>query len=117
LTQSSITLTAFLEYDLTLILLVVCVVVFGYLAARSKNVRSFQFQISIFVLIWIVGEIANSLAENNLIVLPQSEQALGYEIHVASMVFFGFLLYARYFYSRRRGKELIEGVQGEPDTR
>ena len=105
--------TAFLEYDLTLILLIACIILFGYLALRSRNARSFQFQISIFILIWIVGEVANSLAENNLIQLPQSEQALGYEIHVASMVFFGFLLYARYFYSRRRGRELIEGIQGE----
>ncbi len=104
-------LTDFMEYDLTLVLLLVCISVFGYLAFRSKNVRTFQFQISIFILIWIAGELANVLLENGVISVPTSMSEIGYEIHVSSMAFFGIFLYARYFYSSRRGKELIEDIE------
>ena len=101
----------FMEYDLTFVLLLICISIFGYLAFRSKNVRSFQFQISIFILIWIAGELANVLLENGILNLPPSMSEIGYEIHVSSMVFFGIFLYSRYFYSSRRGKQLIEDIE------
>jgi membrane associated rhomboid family serine protease len=103
----------FLSYDLTFFLLLACIALFGYLTFRSKNVRSFQFQISIFVLIWILGELANVLLYNGIISLPMSLQEIGYEIHLGSMIFFGIFLYARYYYSRKRGRELIENVEIE----
>ncbi|MCL5066904.1 MAG: hypothetical protein M1368_00945 [Thaumarchaeota archaeon] len=101
----------FLEYDLTLILLLICIGIFGYLAAKSKSVRTFRFQICVFILIWIAGEFVNTLLESRIISVPPSMQELGYEIHVASMVFFAVLLYARYFYASGRGRELIEDVE------
>jgi hypothetical protein len=107
----------FMEYDLTLILLLVCISVFGYLAFRSRNVRTFQFQISIFILIWISGELANVLLENGIVSVPPFLNEIGYEIHVASMAFFGIFLYARYFYSSRRGKELIEDIEDSRKSR
>jgi membrane associated rhomboid family serine protease len=103
----------FLEYDLTFILLIGCIALFAYLAFRSKNIRSFQFQISIFILIWITGELANVLLYNGIITLPTSMQEIGYEIHLGSMIFFGVFLYARYYYSTKRGKQLIENVEIE----
>ena len=103
----------FLEYDLTFILLLACIALFGYLAFRSRNIRSFQFQISVFVLIWITGELANVLLYNGIIILPTSMQEIGYEIHLGSMIFFGVFLYARYYYSTKRGKQLIENVEIE----
>ena len=103
----------FLEYDLTFILLIGCIALFAYLAFRSKNIRSFQFQISIFVLIWITGELANVLLYNGIIILPTSMQEIGYEIHLGSMIFFGVFLYARYYYSTKLGKQLIENVEIE----
>jgi hypothetical protein len=106
-----INISDFLEYDLTFILLLACLALFSYLAFRSKNVRSFQFQISIFVLIWIIGELANVLLNNGIISLPSWLEEIGYEIHLGSMIFFGVFLYARYYYSTKRGKELIENVE------
>lgn len=103
----------FLEYDLTFFLLLICVALFGYLAIRSRNVRSFQFQISIFVLIWTIGEFANVLLFNGVIYLPYSFEEVGYEIHLGSMIFFSVFLYSRYYYSRKRGKHLIENVETE----
>lgn len=103
----------FFEYDLTFVLLLGCVPLFGYLAYRSKSVRTFQFQISIFILIWIAGEMINVMWRNGLISLSGPLRAIGYEIHLGSMIFFSVFLYARYYYSSRRGKQLIENVEIE----
>ena len=108
-----IELSTFLEYDLTFILLLICAILFGYLALRSRNIRSFQFQISIFILIWMAGELANVLLENGIITVPGFMQEIGYEIHLGSMVFFGVFLYGRYYYSSKRGRKLIENVEIE----
>jgi hypothetical protein len=43
----------------TLALLSVAFIIFCLLAAKSKNIKSFQFQISLFIVIWIIGEIAD----------------------------------------------------------
>jgi membrane associated rhomboid family serine protease len=103
-------INVFLQQDLTLILLFASIGIFGYLAARSRNVRTFQFQISIFILIWIAGELANVFLETGIIVVPASLQEIGYELHVASMVFFAVFIYARYVYAYRRRREIIEDL-------
>lgn len=108
-----INLDTLLEYDLPFVLLLACISFFGYLAMRSRSIRSFQFQISIFVLIWTIGELINILIYNDIIYLPYSELEIGYEIHLSSMIFFGVFLYARFYYSRKRGKQLIDNVEIE----
>lgn len=108
-----VSVSDFFEYDLTLILLLVCIVIFGYLAWRSRTIRSFQFQISIFILIWISGELVNFLLYNGIISLSSSMGEIGYEIHLGSMIFFSVFLYVRYRYSIKRGRQLIENVEIE----
>jgi hypothetical protein len=106
-------LTNFLEYDLTFVLLVFALAIFGLLAFRSRNIRSFQFQISVFLAIWILGELINVLVDNGFFALSSSMQNVGYEIHLLSMIFFAVLLYARYYYSRRRGMTLMDNIQDQ----
>ena len=107
-------LNVFLQQDLTLILLVVSTGIFGYLAVKSRNLRAFQFQISVFVLIWISGEVANVLIQTGIVVFPAFLQEIGYELHVASMVFFAFFIYARYLYAYRRGREILDDELNGP---
>jgi hypothetical protein len=76
MTDSGAVMAGFLEYDLTFVLLLFSVLIFGLLAWRSKNVRTFQFQISIFILIWISGELVNVLAENGYLSLSSSMQSI-----------------------------------------
>ena len=106
-------LSIFLEYDLTFILLLMCAVLFGYLAIKSRNIRSFQFKISILILIWMAGELVKVLLENGIISMPRFMEEIGYEIHLGSMIFFGVFLYGRYYYSSKRGRKLIENVEIE----
>ena len=94
--------------NITIILLLIALGIFVWQAARSKSIRSFQFQISIFLVIWILGEIVGSLEDNGIIVFPALQGNIGLEIHVVSMVLFGLMLWLRFYYSERNGKKMIE---------
>jgi len=96
--------------SVTTVLLLIALGMFVWLAVRSKNIRTFQFQISIFKIIWISGGIAGILQDTGIIVLSLVQGDIGLEIHVLSMVFFSMMLWLRYYYSERSGKKMIEDV-------
>lgn len=97
--------------SITTMLLLIALGIFVLLAVRSKNVRTFQFQISIFLIIWISGEIAGILQDSGILVLSIAQGDIGLEIHVVSMVFFSMMLWLRYYYSERSGKKMIEDIK------
>jgi hypothetical protein len=92
----------------TIILLLAALSIFVWLAARSKNIRSFQFQISIFIIIWVLGGIAYTLQDSRIIVVSQLQADIGLEIHVVSLVFFSIMMWLRFYYSQRSRKRIIE---------
>ena len=96
--------------SITTLLLLVALGIFVWLAVRSRNIRSFQFQISIFIIIWILGEITGILQNNGITVLSALQGDVGLEIHVISMVFFSMMLWFRFYYSKRSGTKMIEDV-------
>jgi hypothetical protein len=96
--------------NITIILLLIALGIFVWQVSRSKSIRSFQFQISMFLVVWILGEIVGSLEENGIIVFPALQGNLGLEIHVVSMVLFSLMLWLRFYYSERSGKKMIEDV-------
>jgi hypothetical protein len=85
----------------TIILLLAALSIFVWLAARSKDIRSFQFQISIFIIIWVLGGVAGALQDNGIIVLSPLQGDIGLEIHVVSLVFFSIMIWLRFYYSQR----------------
>ena len=93
--------------SVTIILLLVAFGIFVWHAARSRNIRSFRFQISIFIVIWVLGEIAGILQDNGIIILSSLQREIGLEIHVVSMVFFSMMLWIRFYYSERSGKKML----------
>src|SRR5438067_4171369 len=46
--------------DITFVLSLVPLLIFVWLAFRSKSIKAFQFQISIFIAVYILGEIIES---------------------------------------------------------
>jgi hypothetical protein len=96
--------------NITIILLLIALGIFVWQVSRSKSIRSFQFQISIFLVVWILGEIVGTLEDAGIIVFPALQENLGLEIHVISMVFFSSMLWLRFYYSERSGKKMIEDV-------
>jgi hypothetical protein len=91
--------------DITFILSLIPLVIFVWLAVRSRNIKAFQFQISIFIAVYILGEII----ENNRIaifsVLPPD---IGPQIHVGSAIFFTIMIWFRFYYAEKSGKKMIE---------
>ena len=96
--------------SITTMLLLIALGMFVWLAVRSKNIKTFQFQISIFIIIWISGEISGILQDSGIIVFSPVQGDIGLEIHVVSMVFFSMMLWLRYYYSERSGKKMIEDI-------
>jgi len=85
----------------TVILLLAALSIFLWLATRAKKIRSFQFQISIFIIIWVLGQVAGSLQDDGIIALSPLQGDSGLEIHVVSLVFFSIMVWLRFYYSHR----------------
>src|SRR5215467_3652702 len=85
----------------TVILLLAALSIFLWLATRAKKIRSFQFQISIFIIIWVLGQVAGSLQDDGIITLSPLQGDIGLEIHVVSLVFFSIMIWLRFYYSHR----------------
>ena len=91
----------------TIFLLVISLGLFGWSALSSRNIRKFQFQMSIFVLIWITGEIVRVLHEEGIFtIFGRSE--VGMILHTIAMLFFSLMLWIRFYYAKKSGKMMIE---------
>lgn len=103
----------FLASGLTLVLLFVALSLFIWLAVRSRGITTFQFQISVFIIIWIIGEIIGVLQEYQTIILSPFYTSLpdiSLQIHVLAMIFLSVMLWLRFYYSERRQKRLIDDI-------
>jgi len=96
--------------SITIILLLGALGIFVWLAVRSKNIRSFQFQLSIFIIIWILGDMVSILHDSGIVVFSALQRDVGSGIHVVSMVFLSLILWLRYYYSERSGKKMTEDL-------
>jgi bacteriorhodopsin len=98
--------------NLTFVLLVIALGIFVWLNARSRNIKSFQFQISIFILIWITGEIVDLVGEEKEGVFDLfSTSETGMYVHVSAMAMFSAMIWIRYYISEKRGKRMADALQ------
>jgi hypothetical protein len=98
---------------LTIILLFIALSIFIWLAVRSRGITTFQFQISIFIVIWILGEIIGVLQEYQMVILSPFFNWLpdiSLQIHLSSMIFLSVMLWIRFYHSERRQKKLIDDL-------
>jgi hypothetical protein len=91
-------------------LLFVALGIFVWLAWRSHNFRSFQFQISAFILIWIGGEFVTILHDSGIFDFPAALHDFGMQIHLAAMILFASIIFMRFYYSYRAGHKIIESL-------
>jgi bacteriorhodopsin len=103
--------TAFSSFgSLTIILLVIALGIFVWLTARSRNIKSFQFQISVFILIWIIAEIIDLLGEEGVIQLFSTGD-IGMYVHVLAMAMFSAMIWIRFYLSEKSGKRMTDALQ------
>jgi hypothetical protein len=79
--------------------------IFLWLAVRSKNIRAFQFQISLFIAVYILGEILENIKIAAFSILPPD---IGSQIHVGSAIFFTIMVWFRFFYAEKSGRKMVE---------
>jgi hypothetical protein len=91
--------------DITLILSLIPLVIFVWLAVRSKSIKAFQFQISIFIALYILGEI---IENSRIAIFSALPPDIGPQIHVGSAIFFTIMIWFRFYYAEKRGKKMIE---------
>jgi hypothetical protein len=89
----------------TLILSLIPLIIFIWLAVKSKNIRAFQFQISLFIAVYIIGEIIENTKIAAFSILPPD---IGLQIHVGSAIFFTIMVWFRFYYADKSGKKMIE---------
>jgi hypothetical protein len=89
----------------TLILSLIPLAIFVWLAVKSKNIRAFQFQISIFIAVYILGEIIENTKIAAFSILPPDIRS---QIHVGSAIFFTIMVWFRFFYAEKSSKKMIE---------
>ena len=91
--------------DITFILSLVPLLIFVWLAIRSKSIKAFQLQISIFIAVYILGEIVENSRIAIVSTLPQD---IGSQIHVGSAIFFTIMIWFRFYYAEKSRKNMVE---------
>jgi bacteriorhodopsin len=84
--------------------------IFAWLTTRSRNIKSFQFQISIFILIWMTGEIVDLLGEEGVVELFSTSE-IGVYVHVLAMAMFSAMVWIRFYLSGKSGKRIADALQ------
>jgi hypothetical protein len=95
--------------DATLLVSLATLAIFVWLALRSRDIKSFQFQISIFIAFYSLGEIIES---DRIAISSIFPPDIGSQIHVASATFFTIMVWLRFYYAERRGKKMVESDMG-----
>ena len=98
--------------DITFILSLIPLVIFVWLAVRSKSIKTFQFQISIFIAVYILGEIIES---NKIAIFSVLQPDIGSQIHVGSAIFFSIMVWFRFYYAEKSGKNMVESSSIDND--
>src|SRR5439155_35804 len=94
------------------VLILLAAIVPIYLTIKLKdNLKKLTAILSIFIIIWIVGDMVSILHDNGIVGFSALQSDLGAGIHVVSMVFFSMMLWLRYYYSERSSKKMIEDLQ------
>jgi hypothetical protein len=87
--------------------------IFLTLAIKSKTIKSFQSQISIFVGVYVVGEVLELNAIQTVTGLPVE---IGSQIHVTATIIITIILWLRLFYSGRMVKKLVDRDESTNQT-
>ena len=101
--------------DITLILSLLSLIIFVWFAVKSKSIKSFQFQISIFIAVYLLGAIIEN--SNRIAIFSTLPPNIGSQIHVGSAIFFTIMMWFRFYYAEKRGKKMIESdIDGYDDS-
>jgi len=92
--------------NITSLLILIPLIIFIWLAIKSKNIKSFQFQLMVFILMYLVGQIIENNGDSIFLsVLPKD---FGSQIHVIAAAFFTIMILFRFYYANPRKKKMVD---------
>ena len=95
--------------NITSLLILIPLIIFIWLAIKSKNIKSFQFQLMVFILMYLVGQIIENNGDSIFFsVLPKD---FGSQIHVIAAAFFTIMILFRFYYANPRKKKMIDNTR------
>jgi hypothetical protein len=89
----------------TIIMLLMTLAIFGLITTRYRNIRRFEFQIFIFILLYIIGEIFEVY---KFPILSISLPYIGPQLHITAALFLAIMLWLRLYSSRRNEYKMID---------
>ena len=90
---------------ITSILFFVSLILFAWLSIKSKNIRSFQAQISLFIGLYVIGELFEIKEVGTVLSIPEE---LGSQIHVVATIFLAIVVWTRLYHSEKGIKTLTD---------
>jgi hypothetical protein len=93
---------------LTLVILFASLAIFGWLSVKYRNIRNFEFQIFVFIIIYIIGEI---LENYKILSLYASLPYLGSQIHIIAAAFIALVLWLRLYHVRSSGRKTVDKLE------
>jgi len=76
--------------------LIFAFILYLYLALKAKSYRSLEFQLSIFLIVWIIAEALRVMEYMGFIGENQNLSLAGLIVHTISMVLFAFFVSYRF---------------------
>ncbi len=98
--------------DVTTILSLIPLVIFGWLVIKSKSIKSFQFQILVFISLYFIGQIIEN-NNNRITIFSMLPPDTGSQIHVIAAVFFTVMILFRFYYAEPRKKKMIDDTKDD----
>ena len=90
---------------ITSILFLVSLTFFGWLSIKSKSIKTFQSQISLFIGLYVIGELLEIKQISTLLGIPDG---IGSQIHVGATIFLTIVVWVRLYYSEKGIKSLAD---------
>lgn len=98
---------------LTIIMLLITLAIFGLITARYRNIRRFELQISIFILLYIIGEIFEVY---KFPTISTSLPYIGPQFHIAAALFLAVMLWLRLFSVRKNEYKMIDKFESDDNV-
>jgi D-alanyl-lipoteichoic acid acyltransferase DltB (MBOAT superfamily) len=88
---------------ITSILFSISLIFFGWLSIKSQSIKNFQFLISLFIGLYIIGELFEIKQINAFLSLPDG---LGSQVHAGATIFLTIVIWMRLYNSQKSIKSL-----------
>lgn len=89
--------------DITSFLILIPLIIFVWLSFKSKSIKSFQFQIMVFIFMYFVGQIIENNS-NRILIFSTLPIDIGSHIHVIAAIFFTIMIVFRFYYAEPKNR-------------